>query len=282
MTTPKRKKKTKAKIKAKSIPSKYWLYENSVQDAADDADILAQLFKRLRKREPLSFREDFCGTFKIACEWVRRSKKHSALGLDIDPEPLQYGFETHYESLTPDQKKRMKVLKQDVNSVTKPGSDLIAACNFSYWIFKTREELIRYFRFVKDSLKTDGLFFMDHVGGYEMVQETVDKETYGKGKNKFIYYWKQEAFNPVNNEGRFTISFKWNDGTKLKDVFTYDWRVWSIREIRECLEEAGFKKSWVFWEQDDEDGDGGNGEFELTESEENCPVFIDYIVASKS
>lgn len=263
------------------LPSKYWFYEHSVQEAADDAQILSELFQKIRTRKPTRLREDFCGTFKVATEWVKLSSKNTAVGLDIDPEPIAYGYKNHMARLSDSQKQRIEILEKDVNSVTRPAADIVAACNFSYWIFKKREELIRYFEFVFKSMKDDGLFFLDHVGGYEMVQETTDKDKFGKGKNKFQYIWKQENYNPVSNEGIFSISYKLADGTKLSRVFEYDWRVWTIREIRECLEEAGFQKTYVFWEQDDDDDDGGNGEFELTEREENCPVHICYIAASK-
>lgn len=268
-------------VKNKKVwrPSKYVLYENSVQDAADDAQILYDLYKQIKKKKPRHFREDFCGTYKIACEWVKIHKNNTAIGLDIDPEPLAYGKEHHWENLTADQKLRVSAQKKNVMSVTNPKADLIAACNFSYWIFKDRKTLIKYFKNVHKSLKKDGLFFMDIVGGTEMVEEHTDEEKHKVGNNRFTYIWKLEKYNPVTNEGFFSISYKLPDGKHLKRAFTYDWRVWTIQEIRECLEEAGFKKSAVYWEQDDEDGDG-TGEFLETKEEENCEVWIAYIAAS--
>lgn len=259
--------------------SKYELYENSVQDAADDAEIFDELYRKIRKKRAKIFREDFCGTFKVACEWVKLKRDNQSLALDIDPEPLEYGREYHFSKLNEQQKARMIILQKNVISVTTPKSDIISASNFSYWIFKERELLIRYFRKVRDSLKRNGLFFLDIVGGTEMIDEHTDREKYKLRGKQFTYIWRQESFNAVTNEGFFSISYRLPNGKKWNRAFTYDWRVWSIPEIRECLAAAGFKKTWIYWEKDDKDGQG-TGEFYKTEREENCPVWIAYIIAS--
>ncbi len=258
---------------------KYRLYEASVQDAADDARILAKIYHQIRKRPARKFREDFCGTFKIAAEWVKRHSQNSALALDIDPEPLAYGKKTHFSALSLAQQKRLHIFQKNVLSRTEP-VDIVGALNFSYWIFKTREKLIDYFKHAKLSLKKDGLLILDCVGGTEMIEEAVDRHSYGRAAERFVYEWRHESYNPINNEGVFSISFELKNKKKLKRAFVYDWRVWSIREIRECLAEAGFKNSWVFWEQEDKNGEG-TGEFKRTERTENSAVWIAIIVASK-
>lgn len=258
---------------------KYELYENSVQDAADDARILGSLYRRLRGQPAQSFREDFCGTFKIACEWVKLNSRHQAMALDIDPEPLAHGLAAHYSKLSPPQKTRLHIKRQNVLSSTPP-VDIIGALNFSYWTFKTPDLLINYFKHSAKSLKRDGLLLLDCVGGTEMVQEAEDRHSYGRGKNRFTYVWRHEKYNPVTNEGLFSISFELKSGRHFKRAFTYDWRVWTIREIRECLAKAGFKRSWVFFEQDGPDGDG-NGQFRCQEKIKNSAVWIAMIAASK-
>lgn len=171
------------------------------------------------------------------------------------------------------------VRQKNVLTKTIP-CDLIGALNFSYWIFKKRHELIRYFRQAKKSLKKDGLLILDCVGGTEMIEEAVDRHTYGRGKNRFTYEWRHESYNPINSEGFFSISFKLKNGKKLDRAFTYDWRVWTLQEIRECLSEAGFKNSWVYWEQDGPNGEG-NGIFKRTEVVHNSPVWLAMLVASR-
>ena len=40
-------------------------------------------------------------------------------------------------------------------------ADVTVAFNFSYFIFKTRKQLVEYFKKVREGLKDDGVFFLD-------------------------------------------------------------------------------------------------------------------------
>jgi hypothetical protein len=79
---------------------------------------------------------------------------------------------------------------------------------------------------------------------------------------------------------RCHIHFKFPDGSKIKKAFTYEWRIWSLPEIRELLLEAGFKSARIYWEGEDEDGEG-NGEFTETETGDADLAWVSYIVAEK-
>lgn len=46
-------------------------------------------------QEPHHLREDFCGTALVAATWCRGDVFRSALGLDLDPEPLRWGAENN-------------------------------------------------------------------------------------------------------------------------------------------------------------------------------------------
>src|SRR5690606_34951478 len=70
---------------------KHELYEEAVQAVDGEVEYLVDTFKELRGREPISFREDFCGTASAACEWVRTHPKRIAIGVDIDEETLEWG-----------------------------------------------------------------------------------------------------------------------------------------------------------------------------------------------
>ena len=50
------------------------------------------------------------------------------------------------------------------------------------------------------------------------------------------------------------IHFEFTNGSRLKRAFTYEWRLWTLPEIRELLGEAGFSRSTVYWEDRDADG----------------------------
>ena len=61
---------------------RYDLYQKSVQDVAWEMEFVEQVFREQRGRAPLQLREDFCGTALAACEWVRRDRRHQAIGVD--------------------------------------------------------------------------------------------------------------------------------------------------------------------------------------------------------
>jgi hypothetical protein len=157
-----------------------------------------------------------------------------------------------------------------------PHVDLLAAFNFSFFIFNTRDQLRAYFKKAHNALKEDGVFFVDLFGGPEAQEETKEKTKH----QGFTYIWHQAEFHPVTNYIRCHIHFKFRDGSKIKKAFTYEWRLWSAPEIREVLAEAGFAKSTLYWEGADEEGDG-NGEFTPDEKGEADLAWIAYIVAEK-
>ncbi len=113
-------------------------------------------------------------------------------------------------------------------------------------------------------------------GGSESMEETKEK-TKHKG---FTYIWHQAEFHPVTHYMRCHIHFKFPDGSRIKKAFTYEWRLWTAPEIRELLLEAGFRKATVYWEGEDEDGEG-NGEFTPDEKGEADLAWIAYVVAEK-
>ena len=69
----------------------YELYEESVQAVDVEVEFLQATFHELRGRNPVSFREDFCGTASASCEWVRTSPVRHAVGVDIDATVLDWG-----------------------------------------------------------------------------------------------------------------------------------------------------------------------------------------------
>lgn len=255
---------------------KYYYYHASVQSPETDVEFFRDTYKQLKGKKPKSLREDFCGAFAICCEWVKLDSQFEAFGVDLDPEPLAYGKEHYLSQLKPNQQKRVYVTQANVLDSDLPTADIVSASNFSYFIFKKRSELLDYFRNCRNQTKKNGLFVIDCFGGSQC-QEANEEETEHKG---FSYFWDQESFDPISNHGLFHIHFKRKGEGKRKKVFTYDWRMWSIPELREILEEAGFKKTHVYWEGSDKDGDG-NGEFTRQEVGEECDGWVAYIVSER-
>lgn len=256
---------------------KYELYSEAVQSVGNDVDFYLQAYREIRgaKKKPATLREDFCAAGLLCKEWITRGKNQKAVGLDLDEEPMQYGRENYLKDLPDDQKGRVLLIKKNVLDRNLPKANIIAAVNFSYFIFKTRDLLGRYFRSVQRSLKKEGLFIVDVFGGTQCTDEIEDRTK----KKGFTYYWEQKSFDPVSNEAQFAINFRYQ-GKKYKNVFTYDWRMWTIPEIRDLLIDSGFSKTYVFWEGTTRSG-GGNGVFTQEEHGEACLSWIAYIVAER-
>jgi len=253
------------------------LYEQSVQAVDLEVEFLQDTFRALRGRDAVSFREDFCGTASTSCEWVRTGANRQAIGVDNEASVLDWGRRHRVARLPEAARARVKLLNDDVRSVVTDQVDLVGAFNFSYFCFKTRDELRSYFSRVRSALNSDGVFFLDAFGGPEASDLQKEKTKIDGG---FTYIWEQAEFEPVTSRIVCHIHFKFPDGSKIKRAFTYDWRLWTLPELRELLTEAGFSKVRVYWEGDDGDG-GGNGEFKEHATGEADLAWIAYLVAEK-
>ncbi len=237
----------------KSI-EKYPMYENAVQTPDLHAQCFDELYQEIFDKKPKVLREDFCGTFQICMEWVKLDQDKVAYGLDLDPEPLHYGKKVHLKKLTAEQKKRVTPLKQNVITSTRPKADVCVACNFSFFIFKTQEELLRYFKKVYESLAPDSVFFLEMAGGAGMYEKTKERRRYQRNKKHwYTYIWDQKSFDPINHHGEYAIHFKLPNGKTWENAFTYDWRMWTMPEVRDLLAQAGFDDSYIYWDESDSD-----------------------------
>ena len=275
-----KKQKTKRKTMAETA-DKFDCYQQSVQAPDHEVEMFDQFYKEQFDRTPATLREDFCGTFAVCCEWVKLDDKRQAWGIDLCPETLDWGRNNNLSPLKAVQAERVQVLEQDVRDGNTPTVDVLAAQNFSFWIFRTRAEVIEYFRKAHANLNDDGIMVMDMMGGRECYNDTItDKRTIVKGKRGFKYHWQQAYFNPVTADCSFYIHFKFGDGSKMKKAFEYHWRFWTVPEVREMLAEAGFSSSIVYVEQEDENGED-SGDWVPVEEAPNNESWLCYIVGVK-
>jgi hypothetical protein len=256
------------------------LYEMSVQCAEAEIDFVDTTYKQLRGRRASLLREDFCGTANVCCEWVRRRKSNRAIGVDLDPEVLDWGRTHRLGVLKPAQAGRIALLQKNVLAVQTEPPDIISAMNFSYWLFKERKELKRYFRRVHQQLAEEGIFFMDAYGGYDSFREIEEEREIEDGNQIFTYVWEQEKYEPVSGGLICHIHFDFPDGSRLERAFSYDWRLWTLPEIRELLVEAGFKRITVYWQGFDEEGEP-DGDFKPVSEGEADAGWICYLSAEK-
>ena len=259
------------------LADRYLLYEDSVQCVESELDFVDREFQRLRGRKSHLLREDFCGTANTACEWVRRRKKNHAIAVDLDSSVLDWAHDNNVDNLGKERQRRVNLINDNVLAVETEPQDIILAMNFSYWQFRTRAVLKEYFCKVKDSLIEDGVFFLDCFGGYDAFRVLKEKTEY----DHFTYVWEQKNYNPVSGEIICNIHFEFPDGSKIKNAFTYCWRLWTIAEIRELLVEAGFSATNVYWQGWDEKGEEGDGDFHPVESADADAGWIAYLAGVK-
>lgn len=253
---------------------RHWLYQESVQSTDVNMAFIDRIYKKRNGELPRWLKEDFCGTALLSADWVRRRPDNMAVGVDLDAPTLEWGREHNIDPLGAEAQ-RVSLISADVQDIHRPKVDVVVAFNFSYFVFKTAERLKGYFHSARRSLRPGGIFVLDIFGGWEAQMEVTDKTRY-KG---FTYVWEQKRFNPVTNHALFRIHFEFHGGGGIHNAFRYDWRLWSIPEVCESLQGAGFDNTVVYWEGVDEDGDG-DGTFRPVKKAENCPGWNAFIVAT--
>jgi SAM-dependent methyltransferase len=253
------------------------LYEWSVQNPEFEVTFIDRVFRRRRGRRPLRLREDFCGTALLCATWVKSHKRREAIGLDLDADTLKWARRHNLASLDGNAE-RVQLMRRDVRSVVKPRCDVACAYNFSYFLMHPLPVLVDYFRNVHDSLKKDGMLFLDCYGGWESQQLVEEPREIESPAGTFTYIWDQAAFNPIDNMATCYIHFEVPGRKRLRKAFKYHWRLYSPPEIRDALTLAGFSASHVYWDRsEDEDVD----DYRLAKRAYNTPGWLAYIAAEK-
>lgn len=232
------------------------LYERSVQNPEAEIDFVDRTYRRLRGRSARWLREDFCGTAALSCAWVRRRRSNAAFGIDIDPEVLEWALRHNLSGLSESERARVRLIERDVREASTRPLDVVIALNFSYWLLGGRPAMRGYFEGVRAALAPNGVFFLDAYGGYDAYRRIVEeREAEDPELGPFTYLWEQADYDPVSGRLVCHIHFDFQDGSRLERAFTYDWRLWTLPEIRELLSEAGFSRVLVYWQ-----GWGANGQ----------------------
>ena len=253
----------------------HWLYQESVQSPDVHFSFFDRVYRQHSGRLPLSLKEDFCGTALLSAEWVEWRRQNTAIGVDLDAPTLKWGLQHNIAVLSDDQRRRVRLVRGNVLDVTKPRVDLTVAFNFSYNIFHTRDALRAYFRAARRSLAPGGMFICDMFGGWEAQKPMVERTRH----SGFTYLWELERYDPIANFGRYHIHFKFHDRGGIRRAFTYDWRLWTVPEVRELLAEAGFQQVDLYWEGIDNRTGFGNSVFRKVKSATNSAGWIVFFVA---
>lgn len=215
------------------------LYELCTQTPERDVPLL----RAIHGASPKRLGEDFAGTAALARRWVRAVRGGSAIALDRDREPL---LRAHGDA-------RVQCVVADVRRPPRSLArvDLLVALNFSICELHTRRELVTYLRAARRRLAARGCFVADLYGGDEAFTPGSLRERHrGPRGERIVYEFEQRSADALTGRVVDALHFQCTprDGatTRFRDAFVYDWRLWSLVELREAMREAGFSSSEVF------------------------------------
>ena len=112
----------------------------------------------------------FCASALISAEWVKDNINNTSLSIDLDKRMISAAKKTAATLLNENQLSRMKIRYGDSSKYKGSKVDCILATNFSYFVFKDRQRLIKYFSNAYNQIEKRGLFMLDAFGGYEAHQ----------------------------------------------------------------------------------------------------------------
>lgn len=241
---------------------KHELYEAAVQAPEFESAFLDRLYRRSIGEPARLLREDFCGSAALACAWVRLGRDKRAVGIDLDGPTLAWAEGHNLAGLSPEQRARIALVQSDVLALRAPKADLLVALNFSYSVLQTRQQLAAYMANARRSLRPGGLLVLDAWGGSLTQKQHTDRKRIGGG---WTYLWEQASFDPISHHTLCHIHFEHKEGRRIRKAFSYDWRLWTLPELRELMAEAGFQDLQVLWEGTDRKTNQGTGVFRRVE-----------------
>jgi hypothetical protein len=233
------------------IPDKHTLYSLAAQNPARDAALLLAILRdrtphrsaRGRRLRGPTLGEDFSGTAALSRAWCDLARSHAAIAVDHDPDVLARA-RPH---------PRVRLVHADVLAV-KARVDLIAVQNFSICELKTRPALLAYLRHARARLTRAGLLVCDIYAGADAfatgtIRDVVDAPGLPRGTS-LAYSWEQRTADPLTgrvvNAMHFALRARGTRVAHLPDAFVYDWRLWSVPELRDAMAEAGFASTFVY------------------------------------
>lgn len=265
-------------------PDRHTLYEVAVQGPDWDLDFLERAARRHAGRPPRRFREDFCSTAALATAWAMRGPEREAWAVDLDPEPLAWA-RRHRLPYARAAEGRVHLVRSDVRRPQRPAVDVACALNFSWWVFHARADLISYLEAARASLRPKGVLVMNLFGGVRAEKTLTERTRKAAGNGSdgtmhpgFTYIWEQASFDALSRRLLAHIHFEMRDGRRVQRAFTYDWRMWTLPELRECAEAAGFRGFEVWTEGWTKDRRTHNGVLYPRTSLDNDDCWIAYAV----
>ncbi len=216
---------------------------------------VVSMLRAIHRGSPTALREDFCGSATVSLCWLRESQAAGgmsrATGVDLDATALARARQA---ATAEGVEGGLSLLQAD--AVSDPvgldqAADIIWVGNFSIGYIHERADLVAYLRRCRERLmlgRTEsggGVFVCDIYGGAGAFRlGSLTRTHLGPGREVVYYQWEHEAANPMTGMVRNAISFRVVVDREVvaqyPRAFVYDWRLWSLAELRTCMTDAGF------------------------------------------
>ncbi|MBB6431415.1 class I SAM-dependent methyltransferase [Algisphaera agarilytica] len=220
-------------------PHRLEIYEHAVQQPWAEAALLGRIYEAMNGGESAwLLREDFAGTCSVAASWCESHPERQAMAVELHGPTLRWAQRRHAHI------EDLHLVEADVMQIASPKVDLTAALNFSTFIYHDESALLGYLRHARKGLRPGGVFVMDVFGGPGA--QRLGTQT--RPADGFTYQWEQRAFDPITHRIDCRIHFTLGDGHTIRSAFRYDWRLWTLPELRGLLSKAGFGQVEVWSE----------------------------------
>jgi len=255
-------------------PDRHELYEQAVQSPAMQARFIRSLHSAPAE-QPVTLGEDFSAAGAIARAYVELHPGAGAVCVDLDGhalDRLRELLDTAYASA-------MTTRCADVFDADDP-ADIIAALNFSLCEIHSRDRLVAYLRHARTRLNPGGILVADLYGGADAMAVGESEEELPGGVR---YVWEQRHADPLTGRVVNAMHFHLPTGETLRDAFLYDWRLWTVPELRDAMTEAGFTSTEVHDRLGGAiDETGAVHPLPVTDPDELDETYVVYVVARTS
>jgi hypothetical protein len=180
-------------------------------------------------------------------------------------------------------------------------------------MFRERQELRDYFKKCREGLRKEGILVLDIYGGkvdgsalqefgncVKAILECAHTCSFFLSMNLlgpesqqpcmevtkfpdkgFAYHWEQKSFDPITHHVSCAIHFSFPNREMIKDAFSYEFRLWTLPELRDVLLGAHFSEVKVFWEEEHANATDFSSFVEST-SAKHEGTWMAYIVSYRS
>lgn len=213
------------------------LYELAVTDGPR----LARFLASVHGKSPRVLAEHFSGSGALARAWPDAVAGGSSIAIDHDRTPLRKLARA----------KGVRAVCIDVRKSTHK-ADVIAATNFPVGYFHTRAALVGYLKHARSLLNANGVFVCDLYGGSDAYTTGITRKALrSPDGTRVSYKWEQRSADPTTARVTNALHFKLpargaRKAREIKDAFVYDWRLWSIPELRDAAAEAGLTDMQIY------------------------------------